>query len=437
MGKFILSVFIMLATLSSSEILLNNIFINDIDVGGLNYEEAMEKLSTIGQAANEEVVVYAEANRYVYTLADFGAGYDFDTAVNEALEYCRRNFLGRMGLKIALKLGNGHHIQAEFIYDDEKVSSIVSEIAKAENIPPIESNYALKNGEFEIAPSQVGMYVDESALKADIACLFKLQGGGEVKAEISYVPPKFDQDDYEASCDLLSSYITPFNPTLTERTTNLIVASNFLNNSVILPGEVFSTSEALRARTAENGYVRAGQITNGEPDLGFGGGICQISSTLYMAALYAELPIVERRSHSLMVSYMGPATDAAIAEGAIDMKFENNTGYPMLIESIIRNGRHIVNIYGHESRPYDRSITFEAVLTETTPSVGEKLIEDPMLPAGITEVAFPGMNGAKYELYKIVTQNGVQERVRVNISDYRPMQRVIRVGTAQGFNGVE
>jgi len=437
MNKLILSVFIMIMTLSSTETLLKNIFINGIDVGGLNYEEAIEKLHGTGQTSNEEVMVYAEANRYIYTLEDFGAGYDFTSAVNKALEYGRRGFLGRMGLNIALKFGNGHRIDAEFVYDKEKVNSIVGEITKAENTPPIESEYALKGGEFVILPSQTGRYVDETALGVAIEELLKMQGGGEVEAKMSYVTPKFSEADFEASCDLLSSYITPFNKALTERTTNLAVASNFLNNSVILPGEVFSTSEALRARTAENGYVRAGQITNGEPDLGFGGGICQISSTLYMAALYAELPIVERRSHSLMVSYMGPATDAAIAEGVIDMKFENNTDFPMLIESVLRDGRHVINIYGHESRPYDRNITFEAVLTETTPAVGEKLVEDPMLPAGIMEIAFPGMDGAKYELYKIVTQGDMQKRTRINISDYRPMQKVIKIGTAQGLNVVE
>jgi len=134
------------------------------------------------------------------------------------------------------------------------------------------------------------------------------------------------------------------------------------------------------------------------------------------------------------VGYMQPATDAALAEGYIDLVLQNNTGHPILIQSALEHNRHTINIYGHESRPAGRNIIFESILLETAPPVDDKIIEDPFLPAGTSQVVSEGVFGAKYELYKVITHDGKTERIRINASNYRPLQRVVKVGIADTVN---
>jgi len=187
----------------------------------------------------------------------------------------------------------------------------------------------------------------------------------------------------------------------------------------------------MRSRTLENGYVESGIILNGRPARGIGGGICQIASTLYMAALIAEVDIVERRAHSLMIDYMPPATDATMAEGQIDLRFRNNTTSPMLIESIMTGNQHIINIYGAETRPGYRQIYFEARQTaELAPE--HEIIEDASLPKGFIQIASPSIPGATYELYKMVYHHGKPvEEIKINTSSYNPIRGVLIIGTKE------
>ena len=362
--------------------MLQNITINGVDVGGLTREEAIDKLSVEIPVHLHEVVINIAGNQHNYAFQDFGAGYNFADAVNQAVEYS-----GDSGIfkKLALLL-KGHDIKAEFSYDAEKVRQIAEEIAHDTNIAAVEPTYARENGQFIVSQGKAGREIDRATLAADIIALLDAKTGGTIIAQFSEVPPKYTTAHFEEATDLIGTFTTPFTPDPADRASNLAVASRYLNNYVILPGEIFSTCAAMKPRITANGYVAAGQITNGEPGMGIGGGICQISSTLYMAALYAEMPVHERRNHSLMVSYMAPSTDATIAEGHIDLKLENHTDHPMLIESILTGDRHTINIYSRETRPVGRNIAFEAVLIESKPLDGDKIMEDPMLPYGINEV---------------------------------------------------
>ena len=415
-------------------LILQNIFINDADVGGMTYDAALDLLEHEISIADEQVVIICPDGEITYKFRDFGADYDFASALDAAIEYSNDiSFFGKLRRTWSAKF-KAHHIDAQFDYDADKVTQISKKISDDKAVSAKEPTYTIEHGRFVFSDGRIGRKIDKEALADDIASVLDTREGGKIAVIATEIHPKHTIDDFSAACSLIGSFETPFNPFLPERTTNLAVASTFLNGQVILPGETFSTSTALRPRTVENGYVKAGQIINGEPDAGVGGGICQISSTLYMAALYAEIPVRERSNHSLMVGYMEPATDAALAEGYIDLVLENNTKYPILIQSILKHGRHVINIYGHESRPPGRTISFESVLLETRPPDGDKIIEDPFLPIGANQVVSEGIMGAKYELYKIVAENNEIQRIKVNTSNYRPLQRIVKVGIANLTN---
>jgi len=200
--------------------------------------------------------------------------------------------------------------------------------------------------------------------------------------------------------DVLGSFYTYFTAGETGRNANLQRAADFINNVTIAPNEIFNMTDTIGPINKANGYQVALVIRDGEFVEGIGGGVCQVSSTLYMAALFAELEIVQRRAHSRKVGYMPPAFDAVLSIPTLNLRFKNNTDSPITIETIVdfRTSRLTVNILGRETRPEGRTISFNSVRVNTT------------------------SEWMTYHLYKFVNYNGTVTRTRVNISSYRVEQ---------------
>lgn len=161
-----------------------------------------------------------------------------------------------------------------------------------------------------------------------------------------------------------------------------------------------------------------------------GGGICQVSTTLYNAVLRAELEVTERSPHSMTVHYVELSEDAAIAGTYKDFKFVNSSSYPVYIEGYTTADKKITfNIYGKETRDSNRTISFESVKVSNVGG-GTVLTENGGLPLGYKS-ASKGMQGYVAELYKVVKVNGVEtERIKINKSTYKGSNRVVTYGTA-------
>ena len=153
----------------------------------------------------------------------------------------------------------------------------------------------------------------------------------------------------EAFPDLLSEFSTKYAASNKNRTTNLILASNKINGTVLMPGETFSYNKVVGARTIQAGYKEAPIYVSGKVEDGIGGGICQITTTLYNAVVYANLDIVERSNHQFVPSYAGPSRDATVVYGAIDFKFKNNRDYPIKITCSVSGGIANFKIWGLKS----------------------------------------------------------------------------------------
>lgn len=162
----------------------------------------------------------------------------------------------------------------------------------------------------------------------------------------------------EAFPDLLSTYSTKYSTRDRDRTTNLQLAANKINGTVLMPGEVFSYNQVVGERTIAAGYKEAPIYVSGKVVDGLGGGICQITSTLYNAVLYANLGIVSRSNHQFVPSYVTASRDATVVYGAIDFKFKNTRDYPIKITCSVSNGIATFNIYGLRSdNEYDVEIS--------------------------------------------------------------------------------
>ena len=242
--------------------------------------------------------------------------------------------------------------------------------------------------------------------------------------------PRGTKEELSTIKDVLASYNTNFGTAVDGRTKNINVAANFLNGKVVYPGEVVSVAKTIGPTTAENGYFPAGSYENGTTVETYGGGVCQVSSTLYNAVIRAELEVVERSAHSMIVGYVEPSMDAAIADGAKDFQFKNNQKTPIYIEAYTSGGNLYFNIYGKETRDPNRKVEFVSEVTSQTDPEKEFVAVGDQ-PIGYVETTTKPHIGYTARLWKIIYENGVEvERKVFNNSKYSPSKEVISVGIA-------
>lgn len=231
----------------------------------------------------------------------------------------------------------------------------------------------------------------------------------------------------EAFPDLLSSYSTSFASSSSNRATNVSLATNKINGKVLMPGEVFSFNNTVGKRTPQAGFKVAGVYMNGQVATDYGGGICQVSSTLYNAVLRANLEIVDRSNHMFEVGYVPIGTDATVSWGAPDFKFKNSRSYPIKIVTSSSNRKCVVKFYGlKESEEYDIEI-----VSYRTGSVPYRTTytTDSSLAAGQQKVIQRGSNGAKSVAYRILKKNGqVISKELLSKDTYDPHNQIIAVG---------
>ena len=234
----------------------------------------------------------------------------------------------------------------------------------------------------------------------------------------------------EAFPDQLATFSTNYQASNTNRTTNLKLSAGKINGTVLLPGEEFSYNKIVGERTIAAGYKEAATFSGGKVVDGLGGGICQISSTLYDAVVMANLEITERRNHQFVTSYVGAGKDATVVWGSQDFKFKNTRKYPIRITATVQGGVATVQVWGlKEEVEYD--ITIETKKTATI-SYTTQYIQDASLPAGQQKVVQEGNNGRKVEAYKVTRLNGqVISKTLLSKDTYNAMKKIVRVGTGQ------
>lgn len=232
----------------------------------------------------------------------------------------------------------------------------------------------------------------------------------------------------EAFPDKLGTCSTSYNAGNKNRTTNLILAAEKINGTVLLPGEEFSYNKTVGERTISAGFKEAAVYSNGQVVDGLGGGICQISSTLYDAVIFANLNVTERRNHQFVTSYLPAGKDATVVWGSQDFKFVNTRKYPIRIEATVSGGVATITIWGvKEDVEYDISIETKKIATIAYTT---QYIQDSSLPVGKEVVQQAGSNGRKVEAYKVVKLNGqVVSTTLLSKDTYNAMKRIVRVGT--------
>ncbi len=278
---------------------------------------------------------------------------------------------------------------------------------------------------FTVYPEEEGIDFDVDAAKQ---LLTEEKEEYEIPLKITKPTKTVKDIGTEAFPDLLATFSTNYNAGNANRTTNLKLAANKINGTVLLPNEEFSYNKVVGERTIKAGYKMAATYSNGAVVDGLGGGICQISSTLYDAVVMANLKITTRRNHQFVTSYLPAGKDATVVWGSQDFKFVNSRKYPIRITATVQNGVATIQVWGiKEEVEYDISIETKKIATiEPT----TQYISDPSLPAGQQKVVQAGSNGRKVEAYKVTKLNGqVVSTTLLSKDTYNAMKRIVRVGT--------
>lgn len=248
----------------------------------------------------------------------------------------------------------------------------------------------------------------------------------EYSISLKYTKPKVTLDDLKIDVfpDLLGTFSTRYDASNKNRSTNLNLAASKINNIVIAPGEEFSYNKIVGERSIAAGYKEAKIYSGGKVVDGLGGGICQLSSTLYNAVMFANLEVTKRYNHQFITSYVEPGRDATVAYGSKDFKFKNNRTYPIKIKVSINSGIAKVDIYGIKEEPkYDISFDIETV--EIIPYKTEYKT-DSSLSANTEQVTQKGVNGLIVKVYKVTKLNGVSvSRDFISKDKYNAIDEVI------------
>ncbi len=416
----------------SDDLIEENIYIGGVDVGGLDAEEALAKVSDhVDELAQTQFTLDYEGNQVTATAEDFGLTWTDRAKVSEVVGIGKTgNLIDRYKVKKDLEHEN-IQIDITLGVDRDAVEGVIEDKLSVYDVVPKDYGLKRENGEFIITDGSTGMKVDVDASAATVVDFIEnswdRESSGTIEMTAEITEPESRKEDLLMVKDVLGTFTTDFSSSSAGRATNVKNGASKINGTVLYPGQELSVYDLVNPMTAENGYELAGSYENGTTVQTYGGGICQVSSTLYNAAIRAEMRIEERYCHSMIVSYVQPSMDAAIAGTYKNLRFSNPYEYPVYVEGYTSGGYITFTIYGHEERPSNRVVTFESeTISSITPELQVKTTNDAIGYVATLQGAHEGKTAC---LWKIVTVDGEeQSRDVFNRSTYNASPKIIAVG---------
>lgn len=415
-------------------VISNGVFVEGIDVSGMTAEEASgairEKVSQMGEAT---VTLMMGDTPITATLNQLGLEWENKEIIDEIKNLgTTGNIIKRYKDKKDLEHQNKEY-ELSFTTDSKKTREFV-ESCSIYNSEPINGTvYTQDDGTPGVDGGTDGLTlrVEDSVKSVEEA--FAGWEGGDLTLDLAVdrVSPDITQEELSVVKDVLGTATTDYSASSYARAVNVENGTAKISGTLLFPGDYFSVTDAVVPFTAENGYEPAPSYEENRVVDSYGGGICQVSTTLYNAVLKSELDVVSRSNHTMIVTYVDPSKDAAIAEGVMDLAFVNNTEAPIYITGYAYQGTLSFTIFGKETRPSNRSIQFESKVTSTTEPSGVKLYPNPNQSVGYLNQTQSPHTGYTAELWKHIYVDGVlTDSVQVNSSTYQSVGTAYDVGVA-------
>ncbi len=407
--------------------------IDGVKVGELTKEEARAKLDKyIEEAGMRKIQVAVGDNTVSTTYSGVGITYNDEDVIDDAFNIGKKgNFFERI-YKIATLKDSDLQLKLDYKVDESQVRQFVETDCTQYDVKARNSKLKYQNGKLRATKERTGqeVQIDETVdeLLKNIDTNIS-EDGVSMDAVVKVTKPKYTKKMLSKCRNVLGKYATSYATSTADRANNVQTAAGYINGTVLYPGQTFSMIKVIKDRTEANGYKAAPEYSSGKVVSGIGGGVCQVSTTLYNAVLNAELEVVERSPHSMVVAYVDVSRDAAIAGDYKDFKFKNSTKSPIYISASTAGGLISFKIYGEETREANRTIEFESEILETIQPGKEVVTQDDTLPASYRAVTQSAHVGYKAKLWKKIYIDGVQkDRVEVNSSTYSAEPQYVTVG---------
>ena len=409
--------------------------IGAVDVSGMSLEEAETAVKEFAESMEESVLtVEAGGQEFTIPVKDLGFTWDNpDVAKDAARLGVSGNLISRYKVKKDIETG-GHRLSIDRSYDAQSIRSFISDIGKSVYVAPVSCKLSFNGTTPYVSDGASGLRIDEDAAFSRLMVYLTSgwqEGDPYVSLTTEVLPPTGDKEELAKIRDNIGSGETDAVGSNDERMKNIRNAMRLISDTMLYPGESFSTLEKLVPFTAENGYELAHSYEEGAVVDTYGGGICQVSTTLYQAVMAAELAVDERVNHSMIVSYVEPSMDAAISEeGGKDFVFTNNTDAPIYIKGYVAGTVLHFDIYGLETRPENRKVVYRPEVLSKV-SAPDNFTEDPEKPVGYIRLDQDPHEGVAAEVYKeVYVDNVLESNDWYNASEYSMSPARYTIGTA-------
>lgn len=402
-----------------------------IDLGNKTKEEAIQTINEqlIPLIGNKVINVNVGDKKFQLKYSDINPSVSAEVTVEQALEYGKDKDMFEK--KKMIEDGVNYEVDTILSYDEEKVKEFANSVNENVKVNAVDAKISVSGSSISITPENIGKRINIDDLCNKIKdCIDpdpeKIE---EVSVELEEYSPRITSKDLNKITGVMSSYSTTFGTADSGRVENLRIATKYINGTLLMPGDEFSYNNTIGETTPERGYKEANTYVGSKVVPGYGGGVCQVSSTLYRAVIQANIRSTERLNHSMTVGYAAPGLDATVAAGYIDYKFVNTYDFPIYIQGYLSGNKVVFNIYGNKEAMGGKTYQLVNEILETYPYKTEE-VKDDTLEEGVKVVESSGSNGCKARGYLITYENGVQVNKELISTDvYSTRNQVVKVGT--------
>ncbi len=404
--------------------------IENINVAGIDKAKAKEIIQEElnKTVSGSRIVLRHEEKEWLIDLNEISYSFLTDGAIEMAYRIGREgNFFKRI-MDVYKVRGQSVNILIAPKFDRKKLRNILEGIKNEIDQKEIDASATFNNGTVKFNKEVIGKKIDIDKNLDMIENILMERKFSPIELKVENILPRIQYHQISAIDKVISSFSTSFNAQKTDRSYNIKLACERINNKLLLPGDEFSMDKMLGSRSISNGYRNAPVIIKGKYLEGVGGGVCQVTTTLYVAVLKTKLEVVERKPHSMPLGYVQPGQDATISEGYIDFKFRNNKDYPVLISAQVSGNSIVIKIVGKKDDSL-QSVRLKSVVVKEISPEKDIVLVDPTVPEGQVVVDKSAVTGRKVVVYRETydENNKMIEREKISEDIYQAVRGVIRV----------
>ncbi len=402
-----------------------------VNIGGLNKEDAIKLLEEKAPnlIVDKKLIVLAADKTLELSYDTLNISYDAESVVDEALAYGKDK--GIFSKNSLIKGKKPIELNGKVDFDEEALLAFENKVLEEVNIEPKNASININSGNISIVKEESGKTIDKEELHNKLVESITGNPSNDVELtfELKDQEAKVKSTDLERITGKISEYSSHYNNTGDGRVRNMEIAAGIINGTIVMPGEEFSYNGLIGDTTPDKGYEKANTYVGNKIVPDYGGGICQVSTTLYRAVMRANIRSTERMNHSLTVSYSEPGLDATVANGVVDYKFVNTYDFPIYIQGYVSGGVVNFTIYGNVEAMGNKTYELVNEVHEKY-DPKKKYEDDPTMEVGTEKVVSYGMPGYKASSYQVTYENGVEVNREFIATDiYLTTDTVVKKGT--------